>query len=404
MNEIHAEVAVIGLGLIGSAATRHLALSGRSVIGIGPTEPHDWATHTGPYASHYDSGRITRRLDARREWAVLATRAIDEYSTIQAASGITFHNPAGLTFVRRDHDGIANQKDVIRQLDLPVTISKTENDDGPLHYSFPDGWTTLTEPAPAGAIDPRQMVRAQIVVAEQAGAQIVAEHASHLEERDGAWHIQTATASVTAESVILATGAYLQDLNNIELEASVRPEAVIIGRVSDAEAERLATMQSVIYLLEHPEIDDIYVCPPVRYPDGYMCIKMGGSHTAARDLRTAEAKRQWMSGSGADDQLRVMTEVFTTILPEVAFESFEMKPCLITDTSSGLPFVDRIADGLFIAAGGNGHAAKSADAVGALAASLILNDGEWTDTELDQSQFAARIGTWSRDEGSRHGN
>ncbi len=394
---------MIGLGLIGSAATRHLAQAGCSLVGIGPTEPMNWSTHTNPFSSHYDSGRVTRRLDARREWAVLASRSIDEYGAIEAQSGISFHNPCGLTFVRRDPAGIANQKEVIRQLDLPVTIGRTETD-SPAHYCFPAGWTTLTEPDPAGAIDPRRMVSAQLAAAKMGGAKILRESAEELTKLDSRWQIRTTTTSIDAGLVLLATGPYLDTLHPIQLEASVRPEAVILGQISETEAARLAELQSVIYLLDHPKIDDVYVCPPVRYPDGRFHIKMGGSQAGARTLGSSEAKRTWMAGTDADAQLPVMTEVLTTILPDVAFESFEMKPCLITDTSSGLPFVDRIDDDLFIAAGGNGHAAKSADAIGGLATALALNDGKWTDTELDRDQFAVRRGQWSPTDGSRHGN
>lgn len=403
MSVLLVDVAVVGLGLIGSAAMRHLTQAGCNLIGIGPAEPTDWSTHTDPFASHYDSGRVTRRLDARSEWAVLASRSIAEYGALEAQSGINFHNPCGLSFVRRDSAGIANQKEVIRQLDLPVTIGRTEIN-SPAHYCFPDGWTTLTEPGPAGAIDPRRMIRAQLAVAKKAGAEILRESAIELTKLDSGWQIRTATALVDARLVLLATGPYLESLHPIQLEASVRPEAVILGQISDTEADRLADLQSVIYLLDHPSIDDIYVCPPVRYPDGRFLIKMGGSSVGARTLESSEMKRAWMAGTEADAQLTAMTEVLTTILPDVAFESFQMKPCLITDTSSGLPYVDRLDDGLFIAAGGNGHAAKSADAIGGLAAALMLNDGKWTDTELNRDQFAVRRGQWSPTNGSRHGN
>ena len=62
------EVAVVGLGLIGAGALRHLAAASIGAVGIGPAEPPELASHTGVFASHYDSGRITRKLDARFQW------------------------------------------------------------------------------------------------------------------------------------------------------------------------------------------------------------------------------------------------------------------------------------------------------------------------------------------------
>lgn len=53
--------AVIGKGMIGTAIARYLSQSSDSVV-MGPHEPKNFATHEGVLASHYDSGRITRRL------------------------------------------------------------------------------------------------------------------------------------------------------------------------------------------------------------------------------------------------------------------------------------------------------------------------------------------------------
>jgi sarcosine oxidase len=40
---------VVGKGMMGAAAARHLALSGAKVALIGPDEPTDWANHTGVF-------------------------------------------------------------------------------------------------------------------------------------------------------------------------------------------------------------------------------------------------------------------------------------------------------------------------------------------------------------------
>ena len=53
-------IIVIGRGLVGSAAGRHLSALTDGVVVLGPDEPTDRAAHTGVFASHYDEGRITR--------------------------------------------------------------------------------------------------------------------------------------------------------------------------------------------------------------------------------------------------------------------------------------------------------------------------------------------------------
>ena len=73
------DVLVVGRGLIGSAAARHLAKNGANVALIGPGEPADHSTHTGVFGSHYDSGRIVRILDPIPYYAKIAKRSIHRY-------------------------------------------------------------------------------------------------------------------------------------------------------------------------------------------------------------------------------------------------------------------------------------------------------------------------------------
>ncbi len=394
------DVAVVGLGLIGSAALRHLAQHGHSVVGIGPPEPERPSEHRGPFASHYDSGRVTRRLDARYEWAELASRSIVEYPGLEARSGIRFHHPVGFLFVRNDPTGIDHQRAVIGLLHLPVDVFPSERLES--EYRFPAGFTVLAEPAPAGFVDPRLMLAAQLAVAEHDGATIRQSSVEALERVGARFRVRCDDgSSVEADRVLLATGPYLNDLVPQRLASRVVPEAVVLGRVAPAEAARLAGLPSMVYLPDQPGYEDVYVVPPVRYPDGHAYVKIGGSIVGVAAMETADEKRVWMSGLAADQHLPRLRTMLETVLPGVAFESFSAKPCLITDTAHNLPYVDQVEDGLFVAVGGNGHAAKSSDAIGALAAGLVVT-GEWPDAALERRSFRAVFGAVQADSVGRH--
>lgn len=406
-----AAVAVIGLGLMGSGTLRHLAEAADgagTVIGIGPAEPTGpgW---NGPFASWFDSGRITRRLDARREWAILASRAIDAYPGLEAATGIDFHRHAGLVYVRNDASGIAAQHAVIDEFGLTVSIGTTDKDFA--DYGFPAGWTTLHESAPAGHIDPRQMRRAELAAATSAGAVVHETWVVGLERVGGIWRVELASGpAVEAQRVVISGGAYantLMAMAGLEpLELAVRPEAVVLGEVDDATVEALASMPSIIYLPDTGPLDDVYVVPPVQYPDGRWIVKMGGALAGVERFVPGPegdaATQRWMDSLAVDDQLDMMRDVLQGVLPFVDFVSWQVKPCLISDTSSGLPYIDRVDEGLFVCVGGNGHSAKSADAIGAVGAAMVVA-GEWADPELDAATFAARFGVWTPGEGSRLG-
>ena len=90
------KVAVVGKGLIGSAAARHLAKAGHDVTLIGPDEVAGaYADHKGSFASHYDEGRITRKNDRRAYFTRVSTAAISRYPEIAAESGIEFFTQSG---------------------------------------------------------------------------------------------------------------------------------------------------------------------------------------------------------------------------------------------------------------------------------------------------------------------
>ena len=60
--------------------------------------------------------------------------------------------------------------------------------------------------------------------------------------------------------------------------------------------------------------------------------------------------------------------------------------CVTTKTPSRFPYIDLLEPTLGVALGGNGHAGKSCDEIGRLAAQLITT-GYWTDPEFKQADF-----------------
>ena len=388
----HADVVVVGLGLIGSAALRELATAGLDVVGVGPTEPHDFGTHDGPFASHFDSGRITRHLDPRREWAVLAARAIAGYADIERASGIAFHRPVGVILAELDPARAAAIRTVAD--DLGVATTETAPADVATfdpRLAFPEGSTLFSEPGPAGHIDPRRMLAANLAVAARAGAIDVRDAAIAIEHAGSErWRVRTAGgAIVEAPRVLAATGAHSDELGLAGCPSfMVRGETVVMATLGAAEQARLDGMPSILARLDHPDYADLYVVPPTTYPDGSIRLKLGATLRSHRRLDHGAARRAWMSGDDHTAELVPLRALLEQLVPGLAAEAWETKPCLITDTPSEVPVVDHLAPGLVLAAGGNGFAAKSANAIGSLAARL-LTDGRWTDTELDARVFAA---------------
>jgi glycine/D-amino acid oxidase-like deaminating enzyme len=169
----------------------------------------------------------------------------------------------------------------------------------------------------------------------------------------------------------------------------VRGETVVLATLDRDEHERLAAIPSVLARLrDHPTYADLYLVPPTDYPDGTVRLKLGATSEPYLELPTAEARRDWMRGDDHARELAALRGLVKALVPGVRALAWETKPCLITETPSDLPYLDHVAEGLVLAAGGNGYAAKSANAIGALAARLAL-EGRWTDPALDPARFAA---------------
>lgn len=92
------KVIIVGRGMMGAAAARHLSGMIDGVALIGPGEPAERKSHHGVFASHYDEARITRSFDDNMVWATLAARSLDRYREIEAKSGISFFSEAGCLF------------------------------------------------------------------------------------------------------------------------------------------------------------------------------------------------------------------------------------------------------------------------------------------------------------------
>jgi sarcosine oxidase len=283
------DVAVIGLGLVGAAALRHLAAAGVSCVGVGPTEPVDWSIHDGVFASHYDSGRITRRLDARREWAVLAGRAIAEYGGVEQVSGITFHFPVGVVIAEVDPQRLQATTEVAAGLGVDFDRFEPGERIADERIQFPATATVLTEPGPGGFIDPRRMLAAQLSAARRHRAAIVDEEVVGVEPRQGGgWVVRTRSRSVGAAQIVIATGPHADELAGLPMrpQLEVVAETVVLAQVSGGEQRRLAGLPSII--VDDPDHDHLYIVPPTEYPDGKSYVKLGA--TRRREVLTSRMR------------------------------------------------------------------------------------------------------------------
>lgn len=365
---------VIGRGMMGAAAAKYLARQTDGVAVIGPDEPADRKAHEGVFASHYDEGRITRTIDPDCDWALLANRSIARYSEIASESGIDFYTEAGCVVVAPPESAYLAGT---RQAAVSLCVETTSFDEAGLkrrfpYFAFPAGSAGIFEAKGAGHISPRKLVKAQSLLAEKAGATVIRDHAASIREEGGVAVVTTAGGKVyRAEKVLLAAGGFSisQNLLPQSVDMTVYGRTVTLFEVVDEDAPRLAGMPSLI--LEAPGID-IYLLPPIRYPDGKLYLKIGGDPDNLV-LSNETDMRAWFRTEGREVAREHLTDIVDRIVPELGARSISSASCVVSYTKSHYPMIGYTSSPhIGVLTGCAGTSAKSSDEIGRLGAELLL--------------------------------
>lgn len=366
-------VAVVGRGLMGAAAARHLAKAGHETVLIGPDEPAEKRTHRGVFASHYDEGRITRKNATDPFWAEVSIASIGRYAEIEAESGVAFFEPRGAMIAgQRESDFMVRTRRTREALDIDCeALTRAALAARFPFFAFPDDWTALYEPDGAGCVSPRRLVAAQTEAARRRGAEIAPEPALGIDEGPGGVTVRTASGAVRAERALVAAGMMTDHVLGRAPQLSLNARTVALFEVTEAEARRLAAMPSLVFRWDRP--GDPYLLPPVRYPDGAWRIKLGGDPEDVK-LTSPEAIGDWFRSGGNPEVRDFLEDAYRELMPDVTIERVTMDACVTTWTGDGYPEIRRVSGRIAVATGGNGAGAKCSDELGRRGALAVLAD------------------------------
>ena len=389
---------VIGKGLMGAAAARHLAAERQSIAVIGPDEPADRAAHQGIFGSHYDEGRITRILDANPIWARLAQRSLSRYRDIEAQSGVAFYHEVGHLMVGPEPEADTDFMACVQQVakDLEVTCDTLADDaiaEQFPYLAFEPGSMAMYQPHTAGHVSPRSQVRAQVAAAQKQGVTVIPDIVQRVEPTRSAVAVTTANGQVFhGQNVLVATGGFsnTQALLPQPLAIDVYARTIVLFELGPDDVARLQGMPSIIYKPRDPD-GHCYILPPIRYPDGKYYLKIGGD-TQDHTLGNLEALQTWFRGKGRIEAAQHLDAKLRRVIPGVQPLAVHSDSCVTTSTPSGQIYADRIGDGrVGVLVGGNGSAGKSADEIGRVGALMMAHD-EWV-YDIDATHFRARFAT-----------
>ncbi len=373
------KIAVIGRGLIGSAAGRHLSMISDGVAVVGPNEPEDSVKHDGVFASHYDEGRMVRFVDPHIPWSITAKRSIERFSQLQMDSGINFFTTSGYLGLQGP--------EFLDYLEGSEFSAKTVNANfkrinaGKIRTDYPflsidDNTVGLVEEGLAGHISPRNMVNAQTKIARKFGADIIEHEVEKISLNNKAVEITLRNnEKLLAEKVLVATGAFTDacDLLPKSLNLIVYGRTVVLAEI-DEHLKKILRNMTTMYVAD----SNAYILPPIKYPDGKTYVKIGIGSKSDKILNSKSELIEWFQGKGSDKDFREFREYISGLIPSLQeCENWQTKSCAVTQTSTGLPYIDYVVeDRIAVATGGNGKAAKSADDWGLFAAQMLVNDNQ----------------------------
>lgn len=372
---------VIGGGMMGAAAARHLSEQTDGVLLLGPGEPRDYQAHQGVFASHYDEARITRRFDADPLWTTFAARSIERYRQIETMSGIRFYSEAGCLFAgpspRSSADYLYRAREVACSLGLVVEqLEAAQLSEAFRQFAFPSHLIGHYERSKAGYINPRALVRAQTALAVDQGTQHVEAVATAIWSEGGRVCVETIDGEYEAERVLVAAGAFsnFHHLLPRPLDLSAAPRTVVFFELDEQALSVFGNMPSTIVFTDREE-DHIYILPPVRYPDGKVYLKLGGDIETGR-FNTLEDVQAWFRTAGDPAEAERLKDIALQLMPALAGSKTSSAACVATFTATGHPYAGFLPGSqVAVLTGGNFVAAKSSDELGRLGALLMLEGG-----------------------------
>jgi sarcosine oxidase len=228
-----------------------------------------------------------------------------------------------------------------------------------------------------------------LAAAQQNGATLIREIAATVTDKGDHVEVRTQEGGVyQAQRVLIATGAFTNcfDLFPQPLALRLKAEYVVMGEVPVSEVERLRDLPTLSYQIESDHLADLYMFPPVLYPNGKYYVKMGANTTADRYVETLEEINAWYRTGNSDVMLEIMRDTVCDMLPGLQAVNWRTNRCVITRTVHAKPYIDIVTPGrLYAAIGGNGTSAQAADGIGKVAAAMVIHN-QWH-SDLDANEF-----------------
>ncbi len=353
------DVAVIGLGAMGSAAVYHLSRRGLRVVGFDRFDPpHEKGSSVG-------LTRIIREAYYEHPLYVpLVRRAFALWRDLEGdarGTSLLVRN-GGLTIGARDRALVrgvlasADEHGVVHEVLAP----------GQLSARFPayverDDRVAVWEPG-AGFLRPEAIIETHLALARGLGAELRPdEPATAWRAAKGGVTVRGAGGDIDASHLVIAAGAWIPSLL-AGLELPLRVERQVSHWFAPAGAARFGPGEMPVTMWELDGERIFYTTPDVGRG-----VKAGIHHGG--EITSADTVRREVQ----PDEIEEAQRTLRALVPGAAGPSRGSAVCLYTDTPDEHFIIDRHPrdDNVVVVSACSGHGFKFSSAVGEIAADLV---------------------------------
>ncbi len=357
------DVAVVGLGLMGSAALDALLNAGVDALGFDPLGP---GSNRG---SSHGSCRVFRRFNFENDnYTDLSDAALAGWMRLEADSGETILIPSPVLEAGRPGSAMvaaSRAAAIAKGHPDPAWSAAAANREFPA-FSLPPDWDVVVQDG--GAI-----LKADValrIMRSRAGDRVIPE-AAQIECRPDGVLVRTKTREVLAQRAILALGPWLsRTLPEMASVLEVTRQAV--GWFKPARPETVLPGRFPLFIIERDRNDVVY-----GFPD----FEQRGVKAAPHNHGPTVGADDW-DPPATDAELLPVGEALSELVPGAAGPIVDRDICLYTNTlkadhrpDEGEEFIiDRWPNSrLIVASPCSGHGAKFASAIGEKLARLAID-------------------------------
>lgn len=355
------DVAVVGLGAMGSAALYELARRGKRVIGLERFEPgHDKGS------SHGESRAIRLSYFEHPSYVPLLRSAFAKWRELEETSGERLLTMTGLLEMGQPGSAIIEGSLVSSRLhDLPheVLDAATIAQRFPA-IRLPSTWHGLFQPD-GGILRPELCVRTFVVQARRHGATVrTGVEVEAIDPGPSAIRLRVDGGVVEAGQVIVATGPWIGRFAP-ELAPHLTLTRQVLGWFASLAPELTGPDLLPVWVIE----EDEDVC--YGFPDFAGSGCKAATHHPTRVLRSADDLAQ--DGDAADEAR--IRRVLARYMPATNGPLRRMQTCIYTRTPDEFFAIDHVAADprIVLASPCSGHGFKFASVIGEVLADLALD-------------------------------